>query len=425
MNKNIAKRQPILIAVALLMFGVFGVVVYMQWSSNPTETIEEYVRVEDNVEETDTSQGNELAQNKVSENSENKDDPQTAVAKDVQQEDTAAPAKTVMQRPVIDTIRIEENGSVVLAGTAAGLSKLRVLLDEKSIIEENIDPSGTFALLFDIESSETARRMTLVSLINGEEIFADQDVIISPSVVRRSIEVVSSENAMSEPEHKISPIGDEDTDRTRDQASSSTESAQEAESTLSQDTKSQPESDPNKTESVVLMVDQDGVNVVQSDALEAERELDVETIAYDDTGDVSLAGRGSPTGSVRIYLNNRPISTAAMDALGQWSTALSEIDAGVYTLRVDELDAAGKVTSRLETPFKRERVEDLAQYASLADTPARINVVTVQPGNTLWALARDRYGEGILYVRVFDANKDKIRDPNLIYPGQVFQLPSE
>jgi nucleoid-associated protein YgaU len=49
--------------------------------------------------------------------------------------------------------------------------------------------------------------------------------------------------------------------------------------------------------------------------------------------------------------------------------------------------------------------------------------LTVQPGNTLWAIARDTYGDGFLYVRVFSANKDQIRNPDLIYPGQVFTLP--
>ena len=49
--------------------------------------------------------------------------------------------------------------------------------------------------------------------------------------------------------------------------------------------------------------------------------------------------------------------------------------------------------------------------------------VVVQRGNTLWGIARRNYGEGILYVRVFEANRDKIRDPDLIYPGQVFNVP--
>ena len=50
-----------------------------------------------------------------------------------------------------------------------------------------------------------------------------------------------------------------------------------------------------------------------------------------------------------------------------------------------------------------------------------VAVRTVQPGNTLWAIARERYGRGILYVAVYEANRDLIRDPDLIYPGQVFR----
>jgi len=38
-------------------------------------------------------------------------------------------------------------------------------------------------------------------------------------------------------------------------------------------------------------------------------------------------------------------------------------------------------------------------------------------------LARDRYGEGLAYVKVFEANRDQIRNPDLIYPGQIFELP--
>lgn len=53
----------------------------------------------------------------------------------------------------------------------------------------------------------------------------------------------------------------------------------------------------------------------------------------------------------------------------------------------------------------------------------RARVVTVQPGNTLWAISRAQYGDGVLYVRVFEANRSQIRDPDLIYPGQVFTLP--
>ena len=185
------------------------------------------------------------------------------------------------------------------------------------------------------------------------------------------------------------------------------------------------EKEENTEEPLVVIAGKDGVKVVQSSKQNSSQDVSVDAISYDEAGEVSLTGRGKPSQIVRIYLNNMPISTAAMDATGQWSTALSEIDAGIYTLRVDELDKTGNVVSRLETPFKRERREHLAAYLTSVDEPARINVVTVQPGNTLWAIARKRYGRGILYVRVFEENKDKIRNPDLIYPGQVFSLPDD
>ena len=54
----------------------------------------------------------------------------------------------------------------------------------------------------------------------------------------------------------------------------------------------------------------------------------------------------------------------------------------------------------------------------------RAEVVTVQPGFTLWQIATENYGDGMLYVKVFEANKGQIRDPDLIYPGQIFAVPA-
>ena len=61
--------------------------------------------------------------------------------------------------------------------------------------------------------------------------------------------------------------------------------------------------------------------------------------------------------------------------------------------------------------------------APAPETPVPVSV-TVQPGFTLWGIAQERYGDGVMYVQVFEANRDKIKDPNLIYPGQVFSVPA-
>jgi nucleoid-associated protein YgaU len=151
----------------------------------------------------------------------------------------------------------------------------------------------------------------------------------------------------------------------------------------------------------------------------------LDTITYDPEGNVQVSGRArSEDGAVQVYINNEPLAEAPITE-GDWRLDLPDIDTGVYTLRVDEVDTAGTVVSRIETPFKREEPADVA--AVLAEETARegfeVAVRTVQPGSTLWAIAEETLGDGILYVKVFEANRDLIRDPDLIYPGQIFRIP--
>ena len=76
-------------------------------------------------------------------------------------------------------------------------------------------------------------------------------------------------------------------------------------------------------------------------------------------------------------------------------------------------------------PAAAEPATPVATAEAESAPPAQeLVTITVQPGNTLWKIARDNFGEGVLYVQLFEANKDQIRDPDLIYPGQVFTVPA-
>ncbi|QHI72902.1 LysM peptidoglycan-binding domain-containing protein [Aminipila terrae] len=48
---------------------------------------------------------------------------------------------------------------------------------------------------------------------------------------------------------------------------------------------------------------------------------------------------------------------------------------------------------------------------------------TVVKGENLWKIAKTYYGNGALYTKIYNANKDKIKNPSLIYPGQVLTIP--
>ena len=120
---------------------------------------------------------------------------------------------------------------------------------------------------------------------------------------------------------------------------------------------------------------------------------------------------------------------------GRWSLDLPGLGAGAHKLRIDATGSAGKVIARAETAFEQPdqivvaKSGDAVPAASDAPEAAgrggdAVNVVQIVRGNTLWAIAREVYGNGVLYVRVFDANRDQIRNPDLIYPGQVFTIPA-
>ncbi len=179
----------------------------------------------------------------------------------------------------------------------------------------------------------------------------------------------------------------------------------------------------------VLRADEEGVELLSPSEPRADLPSDqiaLDTIGYSPEGDVLLSGRAAPDALIRVYLNNTARADLTSDAAGRWRGQLADIAPGVYTLRLDALDAAGAVVSRVETPFKRESPEALASTQpeeTPAETSAPIRQVTVQTGDTLWAISRERYGDGLLYVRVFEANRDSIRDPDLIYPGQIFTIP--
>ena len=56
--------------------------------------------------------------------------------------------------------------------------------------------------------------------------------------------------------------------------------------------------------------------------------------------------------------------------------------------------------------------------------PTQGTTYTVQKGDTLWNIAKKTYGDGSKYTKIYEANKDKITNPNLIYVGQVLTIPS-
>lgn len=383
-------------------------------------------------------------------------------------EDAAAVSPEVTlepQKPSFDELRRETDGTTIIAGRAEPLSDVKIIVDGDEVATAKADSQGGFAAITVLPPKDTAQVVSLSSqgAEAGDEETASLDEIIlapakppieiAPAAPEQSdpvpqdttvaVAVAEPDASTNEPDTQIvaadvpavvAPQDEIIADVTPEVASetayaSDTESVVAdlpnavnpvAEVVVIEKTKPEPEPEPARI--AVLKSDETGVSLLNPVQPEAMTSVALDTIGYSDLGDVQLTGRAQPdTAKVRVYLDNRSIISLPVDAKGRWRGDLPDVDEGVYTLRVDEVSVDGEVSSRVETPFKRESAEVLAE-ASASDGP--IKSITVQTGATLWAIARDRYGDGTLYLRVFNANAKSIRDPDLIYPGQVFDLPN-
>ena len=331
---------------------------------------------------------------------------------DVTSEETiiiAPTPKAIVPEPTVETVATETETQVAEAPAAS-----------KEAVEDEVAET-TAAVEEGVSQQEVASTTS-------------SDVDVAEQVAEQ---VETAQEAVQEQAQSLAEVAEAETGVTEENPA--TETAGQMETEAAEVALAEPEAAPTQDVSqavaevvvspTVLKADADGITVLQAPvaenaAPEIMSTVALDAITYSDKGEVELSGRANNSGFVRVYLDNKPITSSKVAADGNWRTELPDVDTGIYTLRVDQVDDAGAVTSRIETPFKREddaTVEANQQQSATHATSVR--VVTVQPGSTLWAIASERYGEGLMYVRVFEANRDRIRDPDLIYPGQIFEIP--
>ncbi len=161
----------------------------------------------------------------------------------------------------------------------------------------------------------------------------------------------------------------------------------------------------------------------------------VAAVEADTAGRLYVAGTAETTESVRVYLDNQPIGEATPSPSGTWLVEVKrEVPSGTYHVRADQVDdATGDVIARAEVPFEREiavatlvptTTVGAAGGAETSGAVPALETVIIKRGDNLWTIARNLYGRGIRYSTIYQANKDQIRDPHWIYPGQVFLIPA-
>lgn len=316
------------------------------------------------------------------------------------------------QVPMFDTFRVDPDGSMVIAGRAEPGQTVDVVLAGTAIDRVQADSSGSFVSFPVAGPSEQPRRLSLLADPEGAAIASTTSYIVAP--IAEPVVVAAA------PEPDVA----EQTPTEEAVVDTLATDAPEVSETAVVDTPVAAPPPPT-----VLQADAGGVRIVQGAPANSDPQVPpnvaLDAITYDPSGEVQLSGRAIGDGAVQVYIDNEPVMASPVTEGGDWRINLPDLDTGVYTLRIDEVDTNGDVVSRVETPFKREEAQEVA--AVLAEETSvegfEVAVRTVQPGATLWAIAEENLGRGIYYIEVFEANRDLIRDPDLIYPGQIFRIP--
>ncbi|WP_421723103.1 LysM peptidoglycan-binding domain-containing protein [Bauldia sp.] len=164
-------------------------------------------------------------------------------------------------------------------------------------------------------------------------------------------------------------------------------------------------------------------------------EVVVTAVEAETTGDLYIAGTATTPEPVRVYMDDRLLGEAKPSPSGTWLLqAERDLPAGTYTVRADQVETpSGEVVARAEVPFERDvevailkPVVDTGGDATGADVTGRLGdpqTVIIKRRDNLWRISRRIYGKGIRWSTIYQANKDQIRNPRWIYPGQVFVLP--
>ena len=327
--------------------------------------------------------------------------------------------------PTFDIVRVDPDGSGLIAGVANPGSKISLLMDGTPDVSTLVPDDGQFVLMFDLPKSGGPKSLSLKETnADGTTIISTETVLINPT--SESEEVKNTPDVPLASGETVVKSDSEEVVTTAEVSSVEEEikvvTAEVASKSDSEVLATNIDENTTKKKPTIVIVDNKGSKVVQSSPLPiSPKDSDTEnvvidTITYDNEGEVAISGRGSAGDFVQIYLDNKPVLLTSIGVDGSWVTPLTNIKQGLYNLRADEVSKSGVVLSRVETPFQRENVVIAAKGAS---------AITVQPGYTLWAIAREKYGSGFQYVRVYQANQDLIKNPDLIYPGQVFKLPEE
>ena len=281
----------------------------------------------------------------------------------------------------VDILRVDESGITIIAGSADPSTTVEAKINNQIIGKSQVNKDGEFVITGEVSSSDRPQELKIITKEEKEEktkkivskepveneedwVYETKSFIILPGIIKNN----NDNEIQNERLDDVRIFEVQQTD-------------------------------------ILLKEEFKNINV---------EKLTLDRIKYSENGTAILYGRARTDMNVMVYLNNQFKMKTIPGKDGSWDVDLGVIPPGIYKLRIDETTVNGDVKFRIETPFKQETKELLDKMFTKA--------ITVQPGNSLWRIARRIYGRGIMYLDIYNKNSHLIKDPDLIYPGQIFSL---
>jgi nucleoid-associated protein YgaU len=365
--------------------------------------------------------------------------------------------------PSFGLLRVEPDGSTVIAGQAGANADIEILSGTKKIASAHAASNGDFVAVLDTPLAPGDYELVLRSTeANGDVAMSKETAIISVPEKGHEGELLALVEQPGEASRLINvPKPEEPGGNAEAQTGQSAEQPAPAASGETE-VASAPATDAAKT---------------TGEAGENPADIRIEAVEID-AGTIFVAGAAKPGAQVRVYANEILLGDTTAGPNGRFLVEVKrDLPVGDYIIRADVIDpATGDVVARAAVPFTRSEGEHLSAVASdtpvsgetppassgtsggaagegqqsaalsvpgsataLPDGPPKVpegitvtghlrrtnSSVIIRRGDTLWHISRRIYGKGIRYTTIYLANQDQIKDPDMIWPGQIFALPEK
>ncbi len=145
--------------------------------------------------------------------------------------------------------------------------------------------------------------------------------------------------------------------------------------------------------------------------------LAIDSVSLSPNNKFIITGRTLPDHEVEVSQSSKLLEKLKSDNQGKWN-----FTSNVFKILDNKIIFSIKISGEVVTlPFDKL---DFKKKLDLESFSFERNRVVVESGNSLWRIARKTMGSGIHYTEIYKNNAKRIKNPNLIYPGQVFNIPN-